>query len=135
MEGSGNTRNTACYLGPFCHNALNEPEPKECMNCPGLCLTCIENRYGIDTACMKDTTYRIVYVVSGRIRLLFPCTNSSKLLDKNEIMLIANETKFILESGDNCLANCVVKDLDKVKISLDHKNGPRCSYLYTAKSM
>ncbi|MDF2570968.1 MAG: hypothetical protein K0R55_2572 [Sporomusa sp.] len=115
------------YLGPIYANSTKEADFSKCIDCPGLCLNCIKKIYGIDTGNIKDTSYRVVYVLNGEIRLSFPYTNTEKRLDKNGLMLISNKTKFIIKGGNESLASCAVKNLNVVITKRAGKSMVKCS--------
>ncbi|WP_371374784.1 hypothetical protein [Sporomusa aerivorans] len=120
-------------------NAVDSPEPLQaeaakdmnfsnCINCPGLCLKCIKHLFDTINVNFSENSCRLVYVLSGKIRLVFPNAQMEKQLDANGIMLISNETKVIIENEDDVLANFVVKCLDVVKAKISENIDPlNCS--------
>jgi hypothetical protein len=100
------------YLGPLYTNSSVNLNLKECIGCPDLCVNCIKNLCDITNANIEEDKYNVVYVSRGKVTLFFPCTKTEKQLDTNQLMLIPNETKFIMKSGNLFSASCVVTYLD-----------------------
>ncbi|SMC80626.1 hypothetical protein [Sporomusa malonica] len=121
---SVNEKKSVSNIEPFCAVLENQINFNKCINCPGLCLKCIKKLYDISAENIRATSYRVVYVLSGKIKLFFPYINTEKRLNDNEVMLILNDTKLVIESGNELPANFVVRDLDE----LAKEKRVKCSY-------
>ena len=121
---SMNHKNSANKVGSFCAILDNQINFSKCINCPGLCLKCIRKLYDISTENSSATSCRVVYVLSGKIKLFFPYINTEKRLNDNGVMLILNDTKFVIESGNELPANFIVRDVD----ALTNEKRVKCSY-------
>jgi hypothetical protein len=123
-----NRKKIAGSLETLQAEVTNEINFAKCIECPGLCFQCIKHLFGISTGSFETGSCRLVYVLSGRIKLIFPYANLVKELDANGLMLIPHETKVVIENKDGILANFVMKYLDAVKEKLTENMDPwQCS--------
>ncbi len=123
-----NRQKVAGSLETLQAEAANGINFAKCIDCPGLCCKCIRHLFGISTGSFENSSCRLVYVLSGRIRLIFPYANLEKELDANSVMLIPHETKVVIENEEGLLANFVMKYLDAVKAKLAENTDPwQCS--------
>ncbi|MBP2635294.1 MAG: hypothetical protein H6Q72_1201 [Firmicutes bacterium] len=106
-----NQEKDAC-LGPLNANSSVHINLKKCIDCPSLCVSCIKNFCGMTNADIEENNYNVIYVASGEVTLFFPYTQIEKQLGANQLMLIPNETKFVLKSGNVFAASCVVAPLE-----------------------
>ncbi|HWR45660.1 hypothetical protein [Sporomusa sp.] len=123
FSGSVNQKEAASNFESVC-TILENQDFKKCINCPGLCLKCIRKLYSISIENIRATSYRVVYVLSGKIKLFFPYINIEKQLNDNGIMLIVSDTKFVIEGGNELPANFIVRDLHE----LPKEKSVKCSY-------
>jgi hypothetical protein len=104
------------WLGPLNANSSMHINLKKCIDCPGLCVNCIKNFCGMTNVDIEENNYNVVYVASGKVTLFFPCTQTEQQLGANQLMLISNETKFVMKSGNVFSATCVVAPLESGQV-------------------
>lgn len=112
ITGHKSNKKNTIFWGPLPVNSSIQKDFRECFDCPDLSINCIKEIYDVTIEDLKENNYQIIYLVSGKILLSSPYSNQiEKNLRENELILISNKSKVMIESSDGLPARFVVKDL------------------------